>query len=151
MWYNTGRLSTETGAEMRILAIDLGLARTGLAICDELEMLASPVGTVAQPDTDKLLEEIVATVTREGVRALVVGHPRNMDGSRGESAQRAEAFAEALRERTGLPVTLWDERLTTVSAIGFLNETNVRGKKRKAIVDTVSATIILQEYLDSRR
>lgn len=151
MWYNTGRLITETGAEMRILAIDLGLARTGLAICDELEMLASPVGTVAQPDTDKLLEEIAATVTREGVRALVVGHPRNMDGSRGESAQRAEAFAEALRERTGLPVTLWDERLTTVSAIGFLNETNVRGKKRKAIVDTVSATIILQEYLDSRR
>lgn len=136
---------------MRILAVDLGLSRTGLAVCDELEMLASPIGTVAQPDTEKLLDEVAATVAREGVRAIVVGHPRNMDGSRGESAQRAEAFAESLKERTGLPVALWDERLTTVSAIGFLNETNVRGKKRKAIVDTVSATIILQEYLDSRR
>ncbi len=136
---------------MRILAIDLGLARTGLAICDELELLASPVGTVAEPDADQLLEEIAAVVVREGVRELVVGYPRNMDGTRGESARRAEEFAKALRERTGLPVTLWDERLTTVSAIGFLNETNVRGKKRKAIVDTVSATIILQEYLDSRR
>ena len=136
---------------MRILAVDLGLARTGIAVCDELEMLASPVGTVAQPDMDKLLDEVVAIAERERVREIVVGHPRNMDGSRGESAQRAEAFAEALGERTGLPVKLWDERLTTVSAIGFLNETNVRGKKRKAIVDTVSATIILQEYLDSRR
>lgn len=151
MWYNTIRICIETGAEMRILAIDLGLARTGLAICDELELLASPVGTVAEPDADQLLEEIAAVVVREGVRELVVGHPRNMDGTRGESARRAEGFAKALRERTGLPVTLWDERLTTVSAIGFLNETNVRGKKRKAIVDTVSATIILQEYLDSRR
>lgn len=136
---------------MRILAVDLGLARTGLAICDELEMLASPLGTVAQPDMEKLLDEVAATVTREGAKAIVVGHPRNMDGSRGDSAQRAEVFAASLEERTGLPVALWDERLTTVSAIGFLNETNVRGKKRKAIVDTVSATIILQEYLDSRR
>ena len=136
---------------MRILAVDLGLARTGIAVCDELEMLASPVGTVAQPDMDKLLDEVVAIAERERVREIVVGHPRNMDGRRGESAQRAEAFAESLGERTGLPVKLWDERLTTVSAIGFLNETNVRGKKRKAIVDTVSATIILQEYLDSRR
>ena len=136
---------------MRMLAVDLGLARTGLAVCDELELLASPLGTVAQPDPDKLLDEVVAAVVRESVKAIVVGHPRNMDGSRGESARRAEAFAASLEERTGLPVTLWDERLTTVSAIGFLNETTVRGKKRKAIVDTVSATIILQEYLDSRR
>ena len=74
-----------------------------------------------------------------------------MDGSRGESAQRAEAFAQALGECTGLPVVLRDERLTTVTAHSVLNQTNVRGKKRKAVVDTVSATIILQEYLDSRR
>ena len=83
---------------MRILAVDLGLARTGIAVCDELEMLASPVGTVAQPDMDKLLDEVVAIAERERVREIVVGHPRNMDGSRGESAQRAEAFAEALGE-----------------------------------------------------
>ncbi len=136
---------------MRILAVDLGLKRTGLAVCDETELLASPVGTLAQSDMGILCSDVAAVAAREGVREIVVGHPRNMDGSRGESAQRAEAFAAALGERTGLPVTLWDERLTTVSAIGFLNETNVRGKKRKALVDTVSATIILQEYLDSRR
>lgn len=136
---------------MKILAVDLGLVRTGLAICDELEMLASPVGTVTQPDLDVLCDEVAAIAAREGARKIVVGHPRNMDGSRGESAQRAEAFAEALRERSGLPVVLRDERLTTVSAHGFLNQTNVRGKKRKAVVDTVSATIILQDYLDSRR
>lgn len=136
---------------MRILAVDLGLKRTGLAVCDETELLASPVGTLTQPDMEILCSDVAAVAAREGVREIVVGHPRNMDGSRGESAQRAEAFAAALGERTGLPVTLWDERLTTVSAIGFLNETNVRGKKRKALVDTVSATIILQEYLDSRR
>ncbi len=139
------------GAVMRILAVDLGLVRTGLAICDELEMLASPVGTLTQPDLEALCEEVAVVAARESAKEIVVGHPRNMDGSRGESAQRAEGFAEALATRTGLPVKLWDERLTTVSAIGFLNETNVRGKKRKQLVDTVSATIILQEYLDSRR
>lgn len=136
---------------MKILAVDLGLVRTGIAICDELEMLASPVGTVTQPDPDALCKEVAAIAAREGACEIVVGHPRNMDGSRGESAQRAEAFAEALRECCGLPVVLRDERLTTVSAHGFLNQTNVRGKKRKAVVDTVSATIILQDYLDSRR
>ncbi|MBR2405739.1 MAG: Holliday junction resolvase RuvX [Clostridia bacterium] len=136
---------------MKILAVDLGLQRTGVAVCDELELLASPVGTVTQPDTELLCGEIAAIAAREGAREIVVGHPRNMDGSCGESAHRAEAFAEALRERSGLPVVLRDERLTTVSAHSVLNQTNVRGKKRKAVVDTVSATIILQDYLDSRR
>ena len=74
-----------------------------------------------------------------------------MDGSRGESARRAEAFAQSLEEVSGLPVTLWDERLTTVSAAGYLNQTDTRGKKRKAVIDTVAATIILQDYLESRR
>lgn len=136
---------------MKILAVDLGLKRTGIAVCDALEVLASPIGTITQDDLDALCEDVAAIAAREAVGEIVVGHPRNMDGSRGESATRAEAFAEALGTRTGLPVRLWDERLTTVSAIGFLNETNVRGKKRKQIVDTVSATIILQEYIDSRR
>lgn len=136
---------------MRILAVDLGMVRTGLAICDELEMLASPLGTVTQSDEEQLCKTIAETAAREQAGEIVMGHPRNMDGSRGDSARRVEAFAEALRLRTGLPVVLRDERLTTVSAIGVLNETNVRGKRRKAVVDTVSAVIILQEYLDSRR
>lgn len=136
---------------MKILAVDLGLVRTGLAICDELEVLASPIGTIIQADLKQLCEEIAQVAKEKGVREIVVGHPRNMDGSRGESAQRAEAFAQALGECTGLPVVLRDERLTTVTAHSVLNQTNVRGKKRRAVVDTVSATIILQEYLDSRR
>ncbi len=136
---------------MKIMSVDLGLARTGLAVSDELELLASPIGTVTERDLNVLADKVAATAAEHGAGALVVGLPRNMDGSKGESAERAEAFAEQLRTLTGLPVSLWDERLTTVSAIGYLNENNVRGKKRKAIVDTVSATIILEDYLKSRR
>lgn len=136
---------------MIILGVDLGLVRTGVAICDPGEILASPVGTFTEPDHDKLLEQIAQLAEQRKVEQIVVGYPKNMDGSVGESALRAEAFAEKLRQRTGLPVVLWDERMTTQSAIGFLNETNTRGKKRKAVVDTVSAVIILQSYLDSQR
>ena len=136
---------------MRILAVDLGLQRTGVAISDEREILASPIGTVTEHNRERLLDKVAALAAEHRAEHLVVGHPRNMDGSRGESAVRAEEFAAALAERTALPYTLWDERLTTVSAIGFLNETNTRGKKRKAVVDTVSAVIILQDFIDSRK
>lgn len=135
---------------MKVMAVDLGLVRTGLAISDEMELLALPIGTVTERNPDVLLQKVVDAAGEHAAKAIVVGLPRNMDGSKGESAQRAEAFAAKLQEATGLPVTLWDERLTTMSAIGYLNETNVRGKKRKAIVDTVSATIILEDYLHSR-
>lgn len=134
---------------MRILAVDLGLARTGLAISDESGFLASPVGTIAEKDIAVLADKVAAVAAERQATEIVVGHPRNMDGSRGESAQRAESFAGALKDKTGLPVKLWDERMTTVSAIGYLNQTDTRGKKRKAVVDTVAATIILQNYLDS--
>lgn len=134
---------------MRILAVDLGLARTGLAISDESGFLASPVGTIVEKDLEMLCNKIANTARERQANEIVVGHPRNMDGSCGESAQRAEGFAKALGDKTGLPVHLWDERMTTVSAIGYLNQTDTRGKKRKAVVDTVAATIILQNYLDS--
>lgn len=136
---------------MKILAIDLGTVRTGLAICDRSEVLASPIGTVTQRDSEALLDLVVQTAREQGAEEIVLGHPRNMDGSRGESARRSEEFAARLRERLSVPIRLWDERMTTVSAIGVLNETNTRGKKRKAVVDTVAATIILQDYLESRR
>ena len=136
---------------MKILAVDLGQARTGLAISDPREMLASPVGTLEEYNPERLVQRVAAIAVEQGAELLVVGHPRNMDGSRGESARRAEAFAQALGEVTGLPVEMWDERMTTVSAIGYLNQTDVRGKKRKQVVDTVAATIILQDFLDSRR
>ena len=136
---------------MKIMAVDLGMVRTGLAISDETELLASPIGTVTERRLENLVDTVSEIAAQRQAAALVVGLPRNMDGSKGESAARAEQFAELLRERTGLSVVLWDERLTTVSAIGYLNQTNVRGKKRKDIVDTVSATIILEDYLRSRR
>ncbi len=136
---------------MRILAVDLGLKRTGVAISDARERLASPIGTVEEWDLTHLAKRIAAIAAEQGAERLVVGHPRNMDGSRGESARRAEEFAETLAEMTGLPTELWDERMTTVSAIGYLNQTDVRGKKRKQVVDTVAATIILEDYLQSRR
>ena len=136
---------------MKIMAVDLGQVRTGLAVSDPTEQMASPVGTITEKNTDKLLEKVAAAAREQGVQQLVVGHPRNMDGSRGESARRAETFAASLEKAAALPVVLWDERMTTVSAIGYLNQTDTRGKKRKAVVDTVAATIILQDYLDSRR
>ncbi len=136
---------------MRIMAVDLGMVRTGLAISDEMEILASPIGTVTERDLSKLVETVIREAETHKAQQIIVGLPKNMDGSKGASAERAEGFAQLLREVSGLPVELWDERLTTVSAIGYLNETNVRGKKRKAVVDTVSATIILEDYLQSRR
>ena len=136
---------------MKILAIDLGLARTGIAVSDPRELLASPVGTLEEYHLDRLVTRVAAIAAEQRAELIVVGHPTNMDGSRGESARRAEDFAAALGQAAGLPVQLWDERMTTVSAIGYLNQTDVRGKKRKQVVDTVAATIILQDFLDSRR
>lgn len=136
---------------MKILAVDLGKARTGLAVCDEGEILASPVAVITQYNREKLAQEVAAKARELAVGELVVGLPRNMDGSEGESAQGAREFAAALGELTGLPVVLRDERLTTVTAHGYLNDTNTRGKKRKAVVDAVAAVVILEEYLSFRR
>lgn len=136
---------------MKILGVDLGLSRTGVAVSDKTELLASPVGTIYEKDLERLVSLVADAAREQQAEQIVVGLPRNMDGSCGESAQRATWFAEQLKVAAKLPVVLWDERMTTVSAIGYLNETNTRGKKRKAVVDTVAATIILQGYLDSRR
>ncbi|MBE6764068.1 MAG: Holliday junction resolvase RuvX [Ruminococcaceae bacterium] len=136
---------------MVIMAIDLGHVRTGVAVSDPMEMIASPVGTVTERKDTVLLEKLAALAKEKNADMLVVGLPRNMDGSCGESAQRCQALGEQLGQMTGLPVTFWDERLTTVSAIGFLNQTDTRGKKRKAVIDTVSAVIILEDFLRSRK
>ena len=114
---------------MKILAVDLGKARTGLALCDEGEILASPAGVITQYNREKLVGEVAQKARELGARE----------------------FAAALQEAAGLPVTMRDERLTTVTAHGYLNETNTRGKKRKAVVDAVAAVVILEEYLAFRR
>lgn len=136
---------------MIILGVDLGKVRTGLAVCDRGEMLASPAGVIAECSRERLAGKISAVAKERGAELLVLGLPRNMDGSEGESAQNAREMGKILAERSGLPVEFCDERGTTITAHGFLNETNTRGKKRKAVVDTVAATVILQNYLEYRR
>ncbi len=136
---------------MIIMSVDLGKARTGLAVCDKTEFLASPY-TVIFEKSPKMLPQRVAEAVREAKAELVVvGLPKNMDGTEGESAQNARAFAETLTELTGVATVMQDERGTTITAHNFLNDTNTRGKKRKNAVDAVAATIILQDFLDSRR
>lgn len=136
---------------MVIMSVDLGKARTGLAVCDKTEFLASPYRVIFEKSPNKLPERVAAAAKEANAQLLVVGLPKNMDGTEGESAQNARAFAETLRTLTGLPVEMQDERGTTVTAHHYLNDTDTRGKKRKNAVDAVAATIILQDFLDRRR
>ena len=136
---------------MIILGIELGKARTGVAVCARAELLASPLCVIHERSKDRLLERIAQLSEERRAEQIALGLPKNMDGSEGESAQNAREFGALLQEKTGLPVAFVDERGTTVTAHGYLNQTDVRGKKRKAVVDSVAAVIILQNYLDYRR
>lgn len=136
---------------MIIMSVDLGKARTGIAVCDATQTLASPVTTLKEYNPDRLLEKVAQLAVEKKAEMLVVGLPKNMDGTEGESAQNAREFAARLQELTGLDTDMQDERGTTITAHGFLNQTNTRGKKRKDVIDTVSAVIILEDYLARRR
>ena len=133
---------------IRILGIDLGEARTGVAISDPTGFLAGGIECIKSEDKNFLIGRIIEISKEYGVSLIVVGDPVNMDGSHGEKSKNAAAFAELLSEKSGIKTVLADERCTTMQAHKFLNETNTRGKKRKAAVDTLSAEIILQNYLD---
>ena len=136
---------------MKIMAVDLGDARTGLAVCDRTEFLASPIGVIHERDLNKLVVQVSVAVDEYQVSHVVVGYPKNMDGTTGERAQKCERFAQRLRNVVTVPVELWDERRTTVTAHEILNEADIRGQKRKDMVDEVAATIILESYLAYRR
>ncbi|HZJ78131.1 MAG TPA: Holliday junction resolvase RuvX [Clostridia bacterium] len=136
---------------MVILSVDYGDSRTGIAACDKLEMLASPVCVITQGYAPKLIAKIVEICNERKPELIVVGYPKNMDSSVGERAQKCADFAKLLEEETKIKTVLWDERLTTVSAHNALNITNTRGKKRKAVIDAVAATMILEDYLNYRR
>ncbi|MCI8600148.1 MAG: Holliday junction resolvase RuvX [Oscillospiraceae bacterium] len=136
---------------MKIMAVDYGDARTGLAVCDRTETLASPIGVIHERDFAATAQKVSFAVREYDVKMVVVGYPKNMNGTVGERAEKCERFANLLRNLVAVPVELWDERSTTVSAHGYLNETNTRGKKRKAVIDAVAATIILESYLGYRR
>ena len=136
---------------MIIMGVDLGQVRTGISVCDPREVLASPVKVITAHTPEKRLEEIHKAAGELRAGKIVVGLPRNMDGTEGASALSARETAARLQQITGLPVVLQDERGTTMTAHGYLNDTNVRGKKRRQTVDAVAAVIILQDYLDSSR
>lgn len=136
---------------MIILSVDYGDKRTGIAICDKFEMLASPVCVLNEWNPETLADKIVEISNDRHADEIVLGLPKNMDGSKGFRASACEDLGELIKERTATPVKFWDERLTTVSAHRILSDNNVRGKKRKAVVDAVAAEIILQDYIDSRK
>ena len=136
---------------MKILAVDYGDARTGIAISDLLCSIVGSTTVIHSRNQDKTLDEILRLVKENGVGEIVVGLPKNMDGTEGARAELCKAFAEKLKEATGLPVTMWDERRTTVEAHNILSQHNYHGKKRKNTVDAVAASLILEGYLGFRK
>ena len=136
---------------MRILGIDYGDVRVGLAVCDPTEFLASGIGNVKITGMNNAGQLVCEKIKEHGCEKIVLGLPVNMNGSHGEKAEKIRVFGDKLKEASGLDVEYVDERLTTVMAHGFMNETGTHGKKRKESVDTLSAQIILQNYLDSKR
>lgn len=136
---------------MVIISVDYGDKRTGIAICDKLEMLASPVCVITEWNQEVLAKKIVEIANEKKAEQIVVGLPKNMDGSMGFRSEACQALGTLIQSLTENPVVYWDERLTTVSAHRILSENNVRGKKRKNVVDAVAADIILQDYIDSRK
>ncbi len=133
------------------LGVDFGDARTGLALSDPMGFLASGAGCIKSNNLRVTAEETAAFAKEKGVARIIVGYPLNMNGTAGPRAERVKVFADMVGELSGIPVELLDERLTTVSAHRFLSDSGVSGKKRKSSVDELSATIILQNYLDGRK
>lgn len=136
---------------MIIMSVDLGKARTGIAVCDRSEIMATPLTVLEEWNREKLCDRICSLAAERGAQRIVVGLPVNMDGSEGESAQGAREFADRLREASGIEVVMSDERGTTKTAMSYLNQSDTRGKRRKAVIDAVAASIILQDHLDRRR
>lgn len=136
---------------MKILCVDYGDSRTGLAISDEGEVLASPLETVNMRDFDRCAQLVAEAARKNGAGMVVVGDPINMNNTRGERSEKCHRFADRLRELLDIPVRLWDERSSTVTAIQYMNDVNKRGKKRKAVLDQAAAAVILDSFLDYRR
>ena len=135
----------------RSMGLDIGTRTIGVATSDLLGMIAGGVETIRRTTEERDFERIGELIKEHEVDTVVLGYPKNMNGTIGERAERCQQFAACLKEKTNLPTVLWDERSTTVTAHQYLNQTNTRGKKRKAVVDTVAATIILESYLAYRK
>ena len=136
---------------MRIMAIDYGDAHTGIAISDPTGFLAGFTTVITAYRPEVVAEQVAVLAKEHGAEELVLGHPKNMDGTRGPRAEKAEAMAELLKEATGLPVVLWDERRTTIDAHQILMTGGKNANKRKKVVDAVAASLILEGYLTFKK
>ena len=136
---------------MVIMSVDYGDSRTGIAACDKLQFLASPVSVIKEPFQPKLIQRIIELAKERKAEKFVVGLPLNMDGSEGPRADVVRAFVDLLKAETDLPIFYEDERMTTMEANRFLSATETFGKKRKEKVDALSAELILQSWLDRKR
>lgn len=136
---------------MIIMSVDYGDARTGVAFCDAKEILASPYCVVNEKYKPKLVDKLAVIAADKKAEKIIIGLPVNMDGTYGFRCDECRKLGDMLKQKTGIDVEYQDERLTTVIAHGYLNDNNVRGKKRKETVDAVSAVIILQSYLDKNK
>lgn len=136
---------------MIILGIDYGDVRTGVSVCDKTEFLASPVCVIKESYMPKLLDKIIEVINAKNPELIVIGLPKNMDGSLGFRAQACTEFADELEKRCGIKTQMWDERLTSVIAHRQLQLNGKREKKHKDVVDAAAAVEILQSFIDSRR
>ena len=136
---------------MIIMSVDRGKARTGIAYSDKNESFAFPLTVITEYNGERLAERIAAEAQKLSAELIVVGLPRRTDGSLGDSAEECMALAERVAALSGIEVETYDERFTTVSAHTALNATDTKGKKRKAVIDAVAATMILEDYLKFRQ
>ncbi len=132
---------------MKIMAVDYGDSHTGLACCDRTETLASPIGVIDEKNFNICAEKVAAMSVEYEAGLIVVGNPLNMNGSAGPRSEMCKSFAELLQNLVEVPVVMWDERSSTVTAHQMMNDVNKRGKKRKAVIDAVAAAVILENYL----
>lgn len=151
IYYNDTRLKEKGSLYMKIMGIDYGDARTGVAVSDLLCSIVGSTTVVPSRNTEKAIADIVRIAKENGVGEIVVGLPKNMDGTEGPRAELCREFADKLRTATGLTVVMWDERRTTVEAHNILSQHNYHGKKRKNTVDAVAASLILEGYLAYRK
>lgn len=136
---------------MIIMSADLGKARTGVAVSDSSESFAFPKKVITEYSTERLIEKLCKTATELSAELVVMGLPKNMDGSSGFRAEECREIAELFEQKSGIKTVLWDERCTTISAYTALNMNGKHGKKRREVIDAVAATIILEDYLSFRK
>ncbi len=136
---------------MKIASVDFGDIHTGIAACDKLEMIATPVCIIDEKRFEVCADKVADKIKELGAELAVVGNPINMNGTYGPRSEKCCEFAELLRARLDIPVEMWDERSSTVTAHNIMNELDRRGKKRKAVIDAAAAAVILESYLAFRR